>query len=204
MTRTPDTGFSDAAKVEAVLFVSGRPVSLKELAGATDLAEERVAAALAALAERYAGEGSALMVRRVGGGFQLATDPDLAPVVERYRGEARPSPLSGAALEVLSCVLYLGPVTRAQISRVRGVNSDAVVRGMIERGLLVESGRDGEGPGAPSLLDLSEDFFIASGTDSRESFPNLDSLVSEEELSRVRERVLAARGESPGEPVEGP
>ena len=86
------------------------------------------------------------------GGYQLATNPACAAAVERFREEARPAPLSGAAHEVLACALYLGPLTRGAASRVRGVNSDAVVRGLLERGLLVEAGADHELPGSPALL----------------------------------------------------
>jgi segregation and condensation protein B len=98
---------------------------------------------------------------------------------------------------VLSCALYHGPVTRGAISRVRGVNSDAVVRTLLDRGLLAEVGADHESPGSPALLDVTEDFLLAAGAASREDFPPLASLVSEEELYRVRERIAQASGEAP-------
>ena len=119
--------------------------------------------------------------------------------MERFREESRPAPLSNAANEVLSCALYLGPLTRAGISGVRGVNSDAVVRNLLERGLLAEVGADDESPGSPALISVTREFLSATGATSREDFPPLDSLVGEEELSRVRER-LGAIGEPPGPP----
>ncbi|MGH3090224.1 MAG: SMC-Scp complex subunit ScpB [Rubrobacteraceae bacterium] len=188
---------SAVREIEAILLVSGRPVPLRMLAGVTERPEEEIEDALLSLGEKYSPENSGIVLRRVAGGHQLATSPECSSVVERFRKEARPSPLSAAAHEVLSCVLYLGPMTRAGISRARGVNSDAVCRGLIERGLLAESDSDA---GAPALLDLTEDFFIASGASSREDFPPLDSLVSEDELERVRERVVSPSGEDP----EGP
>jgi len=178
--------------IEAVLLASARPVDLDTLSSATGLPPDEIGSALAALAERYAPENSGVVLRNVAGGYQLATNPACSFAVERFREEARPAPLSGAAYEVLSCALYHGPLTRGAISRVRGVNSDAVVRNLLDRGLLAEVGTDRESPGSPALLDITEDFLLDAGTASREDFPPLDSLVGEEELTRVRERILSA------------
>ncbi|MBA2691698.1 MAG: SMC-Scp complex subunit ScpB [Rubrobacter sp.] len=190
-----------AREVEAILLVSGRPVPARALAAATGRAKEEVEEAVGVLEERYSPESSGIVLRRVGGGFQFATNPAASEAVERSRKEARPSPLSAAAHEVLSCVLYLGPMTRAAVAKVRGVNSDAVVRSLIERGLLAESGFDADSPGTPALLDLTEEFHIASGSSARSDFPPLESLVSEEELDRVRDRIVAP--EPPGETPPG-
>ena len=182
--------------LEAVLLVSASPVDLGTLRSATGLSEEQARRALADLQERYSPETSGIVLRSVAGGYLLSTNPACSLAVERFREEARPTPLSGAAHEVLSCALYLGPLTRASISRVRGVNSDAVVRSLLERGLLAEVGVDRDSPGSPALLSVTDDFLIAAGAASREDFPPLDSLVSPEELARVRER-LASAGERP-------
>jgi segregation and condensation protein B len=99
---------------------------------------------------------------------------------------------------VLSCALYHGPLTRGAISRVRGVNSDAVVRNLLERSLLAEVGTDHAHPGSPALLDVTEAFLVAAGAASREDFPPLDSLIGEEEVARVRQRL------SETEPPETP
>lgn len=201
--RAPGTDPSPAHLVEAVLFASARPVGLGALGAATGLNESDLRAALADLAERYSPEGSGVVLRNVARGYQLATNPACAAAVERFRDEARPTPLSGAALEVLSCALYLGPVTRAAVSRVRGVNSDAVVRNLLERGLLAEVGTDTEHPGSPALLDVTDEFLAAAGAASREDFAPLDALVSVEEISRVRERVLSAGGPPSGDAPSG-
>ncbi len=185
--------------VEAVLLVSARPISRSDLASATGLSEHETEAALASLAERYAPESSGIVLRNVAGGYSLSTNPNCAGAVERFREEARPAPLSGAAHEVLACALYLGPLTRGAVSRVRGVNSDAVVRGLIERGLLTEVGTDRDVPGSPALLGVTEGFLAATGSASPEDFPPLDSLVTPEELDRVRERLTSSgtEGEAP-------
>jgi segregation and condensation protein B len=187
--------------IEAVLLVSAGPIGLPDLSSATGLTRLEMESALATLTERYAPDRSGIVLRNVAGGYQLATSPNCSGVVERFREEARPAPLSNAAHEVLACALYLGPSTRGAISRVRGVNSDAVVRNLLERGLLAEVGTDHEAPGSPALLGVTDEFLAATGSSSPDDFPPLGSLVSPEELSRVHERLTspAAPPEDDGE-----
>jgi segregation and condensation protein B len=178
--------------IEAILLTSSRPVTVGALSSATGLPEAEVEAALYDLALRYAPGESGILLREVAGGHLLSTSPACALAVERFRDEARPAPLSGAAHEVLACALYHGPLTRSAISGVRGVNSDAVVRNLLDRGLLAEVGTDRDAPGSPALLDVTDDFLIATGAASREDFPPLETLVAEEEFARVRERLQVA------------
>jgi segregation and condensation protein B len=189
--------------VEAVLLVSASPLGSSDLCSATGLSESELKRALDCLRERYAPEASGIVLRDVAGGYLLSTNPACSGAVERFRREARAAPLSSAAHEVLACALYLGPLTRAAVSRVRGVNSDAVVRSLIERGLLVEVGTDREAPGSPALLGVTDEFLAATGVSSPDDFPPVDALVTQEELSRVRERLASsttAPPESGGEP----
>ena len=188
--------------IEAILLSSARPVGLGALSSATGLPEEEIRSALVDLTLRYSPENSGIVLRNVAGGYLLSTNPLCAPAVERFREEARPTPLSGAAYEVLACALYHGPLTRGVISRLRGVNSDAVVRNLLERSLLAEVGTDRAHPGSPALLDVTDEFFVAAGAASRDDFPPLDSLVGKDELARVRERLTQASGETP--PAEQP
>ena len=179
--------------IEAVLLSSPGPVALPDLLAATGLQEEDALAALENLRLRYSPGSSGIVLREAAGGYGLATNPACAAAVERFRREARPAPLSGAAHEVLACVLYLGPLTRAAVSAARGVNSDAVVRNLIERNLIVEKGHDEALPGSPALLAVTGDFLAAAGANDADDFPALDSLVDEAEISRVRERVSGAK-----------
>jgi segregation and condensation protein B len=190
--------------VEAVLLTSSRPVGVGTLSSATGLSEEVVRSALSDLARRYSPGESGILLRNVAGGYVLSTDPACAPAVERFRDEARPAPLSGAAHEVLACALYHGPLTRSEISGVRGVNSDAVVRNLLDRGLLAEVGADRKAPGSPALLDVTGEFLLAAGAASREDFPPLETLVGEEELARVRERLQVAAQGPPARPPDTP
>jgi segregation and condensation protein B len=183
---------SPAHLLEAVLLVSASPLGSSELCSATGLSQPELESALACLRKRYAPEVSGIVLRDVAGGFLLSTNPACSAAVERFRREARPAPLSGAAHEVLACALYLGPLSRGAVSRVRGVNSDAVVRTLIERGLLVEVGTDREAPGSPALLSVTDEFLAAAGVSSPDAFPPIDSLVTQEEISRVRERLASS------------
>jgi segregation and condensation protein B len=188
-----------AALIEAVLLVSPRPVPLSCLLAATALPEADVSAAIGELEKRYSPQSSGIVLRLVAGGYQLASNPYCADAIERFREEARTVPLSGAAHEVLACVLYLGPLTRAGVSGARGVNSDAGVRNLLDRNLLAEAGRDLNSPGTPALLDVTEDFLLASGARDRVDFPALDALVDPEEILRVRERVSGVQEAGWGE-----
>jgi segregation and condensation protein B len=193
-----------ASLIEAVLLVSPRPVTFGDLLSATALPEAKVWAAIGDLKERYSPESSGIVLREVAGGYQLATNPLCADVLERFREEARSAPLSGAAYEVLACVLYLGPLTRSGINAARGVNSDTVVRNLLDRNLLAETGRDPTRPGAPALLDITEDFLLAAGARNRDDFLALDDLVEPEEIARVRERIRGPADERPvGTPYGG-
>ena len=178
--------------IEAVLLVSASPLSPSDLRSATGLSGREVEEALAVLTGRYAPKTSGIVLREVAGGYLLSTNPACSDAVERFRREARPTPLSGAAHEVLACALYLGPLTRGAISRVRGVNSDAVIRSLLERGLISEVGADREAPGSPALLGVTDEFLAATGARSREDFPPVGSLVTHEEFARVRERLAAS------------
>jgi segregation and condensation protein B len=199
---TRDT-LSASAMIEAILLMSPRPVTLSVLLSATKLPEPDVRAAIGELKKRYSPKDSGVVLREVAGGFQFATNPLCADVLERFRKEARPAPLSGAAYEVLTCVLYLGPLTRADINVARGVNSDAVVRNLLDRNLLAEVALAKARAGSPALLDITEDFLLAVGARGRDDFPTLEALVDPEEIARLRERIHGNTGEHPAEDRSG-
>lgn len=190
--RDQERGSRPAHLVEAVLLVSASPIGSSDLRSVTGISDQDLERALAGLRERYAPESSGIVLREVAGGYLLSTNPACSAAVERFRREARPAPLSGAAHEVLACALYLGPLTRGAVSRVRGVNSDAVIRSLIERNLLVEVGADHDAPGSPALLGVTDEFLSATGASSRKDFPPVDSLVTQEELARVHERLASS------------
>ena len=117
-----------------------------------------------------------LVLRNVAGGWRLYTHPDTAPIVEQFVLSSRQARLTKAALETLSIVAYKQPVTRHQVSAIRGVNSDGVLRALTDRGLIEEAGRE-ETPGRPVLYGTTPGFLERLGLPSLASLPSLAPLL---------------------------
>lgn len=126
-------------EIEALLFLSPTPLSSERLVELTTRTDLEVAEGLAALARLR--EDSGLEVAEVAGGWTLRTRPEMATVCDRLRARPAPDTLSPAALETLAVIAYLEPISRPDISRLRGVSADASVAGLLERGLVQEAGR---------------------------------------------------------------
>lgn len=188
---------NDASVVEAVLFASDEPLTAAEIARADEsLNEDRVEAALAVLKSAYDESKRAFELREVAGGHQVTTRPEFAAYLERFDTVAKPTRLSGPALEALAIVAYRQPISRIEIEYVRGVNSSGVIRTLLDRELLHVAGR-GEGVGRPVLYGTTRRFMEHFG------FASLDDLPRPDELPVV----LRERGplQEPDEPEgEGP
>jgi segregation and condensation protein B len=133
-----------ARTIEALLVVAAAPLSEDELADATGDDAARVADALELLAERYREGRSGIVLEHVAGGFAFRASREAAEACARLFERPVERGLSQAALETLAIVAYLGPCTRPEVTRIRGVSADAAVAGLVERGLIAESGRDAE------------------------------------------------------------
>jgi segregation and condensation protein B len=130
--------------LEAILLVADEPVPLGVLAQVLERPRDAVAAALAELAELYTAEGRGFDLREVAGGWRYYTRAEFAPVVEKFVRDGQEVRLTQAALETLAVVAYRQPVGRGQVSAVRGVNCDGVMRTLSLRGLVEEAGTDQE------------------------------------------------------------
>jgi segregation and condensation protein B len=156
--------------VEAAVFASADPIGVEEIAAYAG--EGDVAAALASLAERYAGHGVELVER--GGRWHFQTAPDLAHILRRTREE--PRRLSRAATETLAIIAYHEPVSRAEIEAIRGVQiSKGTLDVLMEAGWVRTAGRR-ESPGRPLLYATSPDFLTHFGLASRKDLPGIDDL----------------------------
>lgn len=162
--------------LEALLFVSDEPVAAVVLAQALDVERREADELCEELARAYEERAAGLVLRSVAGGWRLATHPEAAPVVERYVLSSRHARLTKAALETLAIVAYKQPVTRHQISSIRGVNSEGVLRALADRGLVAEVGRD-ERPGRPLLYGTTPDFLERLGLPSLSALPPLAPLL---------------------------
>jgi len=156
------------AAVEAILFVAGEPVSAAQIASAVGQTESMVDAALSMLAEKYINSGLSLQKSR--GRIQLTTSPEQAHAVEKFLGLDSYSKLSRAAIETLTIVCYRQPITRPAIDAIRGVNSDGVIRTLLNKGLVEEVGRD-ETPGRPVLYAITLEFLQHFGLTSIAEMP---------------------------------
>jgi segregation and condensation protein B len=162
--------------IEAVLMAATEPVEPQVLAQLIERPVAEVEGLCALLAAECTGRG--FVLTKVAGGYRFQTHPDYAPYVERYLLEGRHARLSGAALETLAVIAYKQPVTRSQLSAVRGVDVDGVVRSLLDRGYIEEVGRT-EGVGHPVQYGTTRLFLERLGLESLEKLPALAELVPE-------------------------
>jgi segregation and condensation protein B len=167
---------SDLRALEALFFVSDEPLTASVLAQALDLDRRTVEGLCDRMQATLDDRGSGLVLRNVAGGWRLYTHPDAAPVVEQFVLSSRQARLTKAALETLAIVAYKQPVTRHQVSGIRGVNSDGVLRALVDRGLVEEAGRD-EAPGRPALFATTPGFLERLGLPSLAALPSLAPLL---------------------------
>jgi segregation and condensation protein B len=201
---SPEPGRRDPSlrALEAVLFVADEPLSSAVLANLVRTDRPSVDSLLEGLAGEYERTGAGLTLRRVAGGWRLYTHPDAAPIVERFVLSSRHTRLTRAALETMAIVAYKQPVTRHQVAAIRGVDSEGVLRALVERGLLAEVGRD-EGPGRPLLYGTTPEFLERLGLDSVSELPPLAPLLgSEDDEDRDRSEQQAEAAETTEDPGE--
>ena len=174
--------------IEAVLMAATEPVEPQVLAQLIERPVAEVEGLCALLAAECSGRG--FILAKVAGGYRFQTHPDLAPYVERYLLEGRHARLSSAALETLAVIAYKQPVTRSQLSAVRGVDVDGVVRSLLDRGYIEEVGRT-EGVGHPIQYGTTRLFLERLGLESLEKLPALADLVPDPGVMEELEARLA-------------
>ncbi len=177
------------AALEAVLLVAVEPVPARLLAELVEEPVERVEAACDELAAGYQAEGRGFVLARIAGGLRFQTHPDQAAYVERFANRDVSHRLSTAALESLAIVAYRQPVSRAQISALRGVNVDGVVRLLEQRGYIEAVGR-AEGPGQPILYGTTDLFLERLGLDRLDQLPPVEDFLPGPEVVGEMERSL--------------
>ena len=177
-----------ARTVEALLVVAPQPLSVADLAEAADDDDARVETALGLLAERYREGRSGIVLEQVAGGYAFRAAREAAEACGRLVEMPVERGLSQAALETLAIVAYLGPCTRPEIARIRGVSADSAVAGLVERGLIAETGREA-GPGGAVRYRTTPLFERIFGLQSLSELPRLEELG--DEASAIRERLHA-------------
>jgi segregation and condensation protein B len=182
-----------ARTVEALLVIAPSPLSIEELAAAAEDETERVETALGLIASRYREGRSGIVLEHVAGGYAFRASREAAEACSRLVERPVQRGLSQAALETLAVVAYLGPVSRPEIARIRGVAADSAVAGLVERGLIAEAGRESDGGAVRyKVTPLFERIF---GLSSLSELPRLDDLAEGSEDLRTRlEEVAGRRG----------
>jgi segregation and condensation protein B len=181
-----------ARTLEALLVVASAPLSVEELAEAAADDPQRVEMALGLLAERYSEGRSGIVLERVAGGFAFRASRAAAEACGRLFERPVQRNLSQAALETLAVIAYLGPCSRPEIARIRGVAADSAVAGLLERGLIAEAGRD-DGIGGAIRYRVTELFERVFGLESLSALPRLDDIGEETEAIRERLHAVADR-----------
>jgi segregation and condensation protein B len=179
-----------ARTVEALLFLSSDPLSPAELADASQAGEGAVLAALALLAEQYAPGRRGIALRELGGGWTLASDPASEDAARRLFSRPRAATLSTAQAETLAIVSYLQPISRPEITRIRGVSADSATATLLDRGLIEEAGHSQFGA---VLYRTTTHFLKLFGLRSLDELPDIARWdPTPEEQAELRERLLRA------------
>lgn len=183
-----------AGAIEALLFVSDEPVAASRIATILGVSAAEAEAELKALAVSYAEEERGFQLREVAGGWRLYTHPAYHEQIEEYVLSWDTRRLSQAALEALAVIAYHQPVTRAGVNAVRGVNSEAVISSLMEKGLVRESGRD-KNAGNAILYGTTRTFLERFGLKDLTGLPPLEEFAPDPDTERaIRERLNAIEG----------
>jgi segregation and condensation protein B len=165
------------ASLEAILLVADEPVPEVLLAQVLERPRGEIDAALRALAAEYTADGRGFDLREIAGGWRFYTREDCAPLVERFVRDGQEVRLTQAALETLAVIAYRQPVSRARVSAVRGVNCDGVIRTLVLRGLVEDSGTDQE---TGAILYRTTGYFLERlGMASLDELPDLAPFLPE-------------------------
>jgi segregation and condensation protein B len=175
--------------IEAVLTVAVEPVPAGLLAELLELPVEQVEQLCADIASSYESEGRGFVLAHVAGGYRLQSNPEMHPYVERFVLSGGVQRLSGPALETLAVVAYKQPISRLQVSAIRGVNADGVMRTLTQYGYVEEVGRD-DGPGQAVLFGTTPLFLERLGLADIAELPPLAQFVPGAETVELLEQAL--------------
>ena len=165
------------AVTEAILFASGEPLTLERISLIIDRPVTEVKTLLDRMQDRFRKSKRGLLLRELSGKYQLCTRPELSPYVSKLFEIRQKQSLSQAAYETLAIIAYNANVTRAIIEKIRGVNSDSSIAKLLERNLIMETGRASL-PGRPMRYDVTDDFYRLFGFKSRADLPNIEDRES--------------------------
>ena len=179
--------------IEAIILVSDNPVEPTLLAQLLEIPKSEVVEICESLAREYEKQDRGFVLASVAGGYRFQTDPSMAPFVERFVLEGQGSRPSSAALETLAIIAYKQPISRMQVSSIRGVNVEAVIRTLQQRGYIGEVGKD-PGPGNATLFGTTSLFLERLGLNSLTDLPPLADFVPGADVVEALEGGLRPEG----------
>ena len=182
-----------ARTLEALLVVASAPLSVEELAAAAHDDPERVEDALRLVGERFSEERSGIVLEHVAGGWAFRAGREEAAACARLFERPAQRNLSQAALETLAIVAYLGPCSRPDIARIRGVAADSAVANLVERGLIAEAGRDNPAAGGAVRYRTTPLFERVFGLENLSELPRLDDVGADADEIRDRLHAVAEK-----------
>jgi segregation and condensation protein B len=182
-------------------MVSSDPVPVAQLAQLLELAPDAVVGLCHELSRQYRDDRRGFLFVEVGGGWRYQSHPDLSPYIERYVLEGQTTRLSPAAMETLAILAYKQPLSRAQVSAIRGVNVDGVLRTLVSRGYVAEVGRDA-GPGQAVLYGTTPLFLEKLGLAELSELPPLGDFIPGAHVVEALEQTLRAEPGAAQAPAE--
>lgn len=188
--------------VEALIFASERPITETEIvemmssAMETELEPERIATCIAAVREKYEADYYPFQLREAGGGYQFLTKKAYHKTVLQLNGDKHIKKLSAAAMETLAIIAYKQPITKAEVEFIRGVSADYSIQKLLEKELIVISGRNEEMVGKPLIYNTSKNFMDYIGINSPAQLPQLKDITNIEIILPTNGAEAAPEGES--------
>lgn len=170
--------------IESLLFISSEPLTIDILKNITEIGKEEIEKFVRELINEYQLRNSGLLVAEVAGGVQMVTNPASAPWVKKLLATVIPTKLSQQSLETLAIIAYKQPIIKAEIEAIRGVNSDGVVKTLLERRLIKILGRK-EVPGRPLMYGTTKEFFQYFGLKDLSELPTLKEFQDVESLTQL-------------------
>ena len=165
--------------LEALMFISAEPLSPKELKAVVDLHEADIEDLMEDLILEYSERDGGILIGRIAGGYQMHTNPRHSNLLRKFSGSVKSQKLSPAALETLAIIAYRQPVTKAEVEQLRGVNSDGVMKSLLEKRLIKIMGKK-EAPGRPMLYGTTREFLQYFGLNDLTELPTLKDLERED------------------------
>ncbi len=193
--------------IEALIFASDKPLTTMEIAelvnNALGFIEDRadidqVTTALEGIREKYDSDFYAFEVLQSGGGWQFLTKPKYHKTVAQINGDKFIKRLSAAALETLAIIAYKQPITKSEIEAIRGVNCDYAVQKLLEKDLVIISGRNEDAVGKPLIYSTSKSFMDYFGINTADELPKIDEVLMEELVKATPVNVLGGEESEDG------